>query len=228
MRSFDSVCVPPDDVGVLRDGRNQQIVVHRAHGSAWRGVSSLPSIRLAMHRDRIAAGGDEWLAVPRRPSLREPEACRRAALVVFGQRQASGRELESGDEDTARRQVPRHVGDDLALAAGCEEDHHVAGGHDHVERPAEIDAAEIGETPIHVRSFGARRREHAVVDVHSHDVDATAREFAADPSGAASGVEDRSGREPPDEVRFAMHVLARGLTALIRGVVGVTGTGALA
>ena len=63
----------------------------------------------------------------------EFESDRSGGGVEVGEPVTAVAELEAGDQSAACGEVSRHVGDDVRLGAGAEEDHDVAGERDKVE-----------------------------------------------------------------------------------------------
>ena len=118
--------------------------------------------------------------------------------------------METGDQVTAGRDVPGHVGDDRCLGTRLDEDHHVARHHDDVELPPDVDRREIRLDPLEVRCLEAGVADHRRVEIDADDVDAARRQFDRDPARTAAGIEHGAGVEPAHQVSFAMDRLALG------------------
>lgn len=101
-----------------------------------------------------------------------------------------------------------HRSDEFGLGARWGEERHVARHDDDVERPAEIERAEVVVEPLDAGPSVPCRLEHGRVDVHAHDIDSPSRQFDRHSPGAAAGVEHRGRLIGPDEGRLAVHVLA--------------------
>jgi len=121
--------------------------------------------------------------------------------------------------------VPHHVRDDVALTARREEDHHVPGHHNRIERAAEVHVRQVCDVPVNVRRFPPSRVQHVRVDVHADDFDAAPRQLATHAAGPAARIQHRRRRKPLHKVRFAVDVLSLGGAPFIRDVVGVARNG---
>jgi len=163
------------------------------------------------------------VAVPRRVALREPETGIGGEPVVLRDRQLLGTGLEPRDEEAARAQVARHIRDDGGLAPRRQEDHHVTGRDDDIERAPEGRGREVRPDPRELGRSAPGRGEHVLVEVDADDADSTSGQLPRDAAGAAPGIEDRTRREAHDEVRLAVDVLARGGEPVVACVVRVTG-----
>ena len=96
--------------------------------------------------------------------------------------------------------------DQIGLRAGRCEQRDVAGHQDDVEGAAEIEGAEVGDSPVEIGRESSRGAHHRCVGVDTDHRHAAASKLTSSSSGAASGVEHGRGREPHDEVGFTMDV----------------------
>src|SRR5690349_2853657 len=128
-------------------------------------ATTRPLRRLAVHSDDIPAALDPGVAVPRRIPRYGLESTHPCQLAITIDVQAAGAKLEAGDQHAAGPKMSGKVADDSLLAAGREEDHDVAGCHDHVERPAQLHGGEVGELPADAGTLAAGRVEHHRVEV---------------------------------------------------------------
>jgi len=142
---------------------------------------------------------------------------------VVGEGGVARPQLEPGDEQPARPQVPPEIRHDGLLRPGGEQDQDVPGGEDEVERPLEVDRREVGLDPAKLGRSAPGRPKHVRVQIDTDHIDAAPGELTPDATGPATGIEDRRGGIPHHEVGFAMDVLTRRRPSVVARVVGLAG-----
>ena len=134
-----------------------------------------------------------------------------------------GSQLEPGDEQPARSEVPGDIGEDRALRSRGEQDHHVPGRDHDVELPPEVERHEVCLDPAQLGRPAAGGREHLGIEIHADDVDTAAGELARNATGAAARIERRRRREAHHEGGFAVDVRAGRGQVVVAPVIRVTG-----
>ncbi len=147
--------------------------------------------------------------------------------------------MEACDEQPAGREPAAQVAQHGGLGVRREEDHHVAGEHDGVERSGDVGVVEprkVGEVPGERRCLGSGVGEQRLVDVDAARIEAAGGETDRHPSGSTAGVEHVHAlltgdagadvaQQPLDEIGLAVRLAARRReplpTCVVRGGIQV-------